>query len=375
MLRVILASIILSLCIGSIYSWSIFIVPIQELTNLSLPEIQLVFCLAIFMLGFTTSFGSKKILSLIPYKASFIGSILFAAGMILTGIALSYGSPLIYLTYSILLGVGTGIIYLIPVPLLLQEFPNNKALGSSISILSFGFGSAIFVPLANLFPSIVDAFICLGICYGLLMLISTYLLHDKKYQYIDKQLDNSITVAQARKTKEFYYIFIMIFINIFVGISLISIAAPLATELLISTTIIVSLIGLFNGFGRPFWAFLADRVGYIRIYQILFIIQLFAVILGIINPMYITAALLIIASCYGAGFSCLPALCANIFGGGYAGEIFGTILFSWALAGFLGPMLITHIYLFIGSYFGAFTILASLYIIALLCSIKIRKLV
>ena len=372
----VLSCIILSLCIGSIYSWSIFILPIQKLTQFSLSEIQLVFCLTIFTLGITTSFGGKFINSHEPYIMALLGSFIFSFGMIATGLSLIYAPQGIYLWYGLSVGVGVGIIYLIPIPLLLQEFCNNPASGSSISILAFGFGSALFVSIANLFSSITQAFIWIGLFYGIIMIISSFLLKNRHYND-DKIIvdDISLYKHEALRTKEFYYIFIMMFINIFVGISLISIAAPLGNELLINSALLVAIIGIFNGLGRPVFAALADKIGYINIYKCLFIIQILCIMLCVfnINSILTTATLCIIASCYGAGFACLPALTAYIFGKMNVQQIFGSLLFAWGLAGLIAPLLISLLCTYLGSYFMAFILIASLYFIGLYCSIKIKR--
>ena len=373
----VLSCIILSLCIGSIYSWSIFILPIQELTNFSFTSIQLVFCITIFTLGLTTSFGGKFINSIEPYIMSLLGSIIFLIGMVCTGFALIHIPQFIYITYGLCIGIAVGIIYLIPIPLLLQEFPNNPALGSSISILAFGFGSAIFVPLANLFTSINDAFMYIGLLYGILMIISSLLLKNKKYQSANRENNNSLTVNQALKTKEFYYILGMIFTNILIGIALISIAYPLGLELSLNAAVLVSIIGLCNGLGRPIWASIADKIGHIKIYKILFTTQIISILLLIFNINYILTllSLFLIASCYGAGFSCCPALCAKVFGTNHAGEIFGKVLLAWGLAGLIGPFLITLIYGYFYSYLYSIVLISSLYFIGLYCSVKIKILI
>lgn len=376
-LILVLSSIILSLCIGSIYSWSIFILPIQNLTGFSLLTIQIAFCLTIFILGTTTSFASKYIMRIKPYKAALLGSILFSIGMICTGLVLLHPNLiLLYITYGLCLGIGVGIIYLIPIPLLLQEFPKHPALGSSISILAFGFGSAIFVPLANLFPSIINAFIYIGIFYGILMIIASLCLKNKKFIIATNDNNHFITPQQAIQTKEFYYIFLMIFINISVGLALISIASPLGNELSLDAALLVSIIGLCNGFGRPIWANIADSFGYIKVYKILFITQILCIALLVLNLHTLTTlfAIFCIASCYGAGFSCCPALVSFIFGKKYAGEIFGRVLFAWGLAS-ISPFIIMYLYSILGSYYTAIILLSGLYFIGLYCSIKLKKLI
>lgn len=372
-----LACIILSLCIGSVYSWSIFILPIQEVTNFSLPAIQLVFCLTIFTLGITTSLAGKFISSHKPYIMALLGTILFTIGMIFTGLMITFFPPGIYITYGILLGIGTGIIYLIPIPLLLQAFPNNPALGTSISILAFGFGSAVFIPIAKIFPIFTDAFIIIGIVYGLLMTVASLMLEGKEYIVTKMEVIDTITPEKAIKTKEFYYIFTIIFINILIGISLISIAAPFGKELLLDAALLVSIIGLSNGLGRPIWAAFADKIGHINIYKILFIVQILCILIMVLskNSILIMLTLCIIISCYGAGFSCCPALISAVFGKTFASEIFGKVLFAWGIAGLIGPFLISILYTYLETYLISIILLSSLYFIGLYCSTKIKKLI
>ena len=369
--KIVIASIILSLCIGSIYSWSIFLIPISELINLSLIETQYCFALTIFTLGCTASIGAKYIKQYGPMKSALIGTLCFSLGMILTAISLSLHSLLIYVTYGLILGIGVGIIYLIPIPLLLQVFPNNKALGSSISILAFGFGSAVFVPLSRLFP-LVDSFLIYGLIYGILMLFASLLLpKDSPKTYKTISQTDSLTCKEAQKTSSFRYIFLIFFINIFVGISIISIAAPLCEELLLTDVLgIVAIIGICNGIGRPFWAYIADNLNYVMIYRILFIMQIISLML-IFNNINSAIALFVIASTYGGGFSCLPALTEYIFGPDNVQEILGKLLFAWALAGSLGPLCVTSLYTLTGTYLLMIPIFIVLLLIAFYVSQKI----
>ena len=53
------------------------------------------------------------------------------------------------------------------------------------------------------------------------------------------------------------------------------------------------------------------------------------------------ALFLVIISCYGGGFSCLPAYLADLFGTKSLSNIHGKVLTAWAMAGLAGPYLIS----------------------------------
>jgi OFA family oxalate/formate antiporter-like MFS transporter len=59
---------------------------------------------------------------------------------------------------------------------------------------------------------------------------------------------------------------------------------------------------------------------------------------------------LIIISCYGGGFSCMPAYLNDLFGKKYLSTIHGKILLAWGMAGIIGPLWMAHCKEATGSY-------------------------
>ena len=55
------------------------------------------------------------------------------------------------------------------------------------------------------------------------------------------------------------------------------------------------------------------------------------------------AAMCIILSMYGGGFSTVPAYLADIFGTQFVGAIHGRILTAWSAAGIFGPLVVNYI--------------------------------
>lgn len=78
-------------------------------------------------------------------------------------------------------------------------------------------------------------------------------------------------------------------------------------------------------------------------------------------------------SCYGGGFSAIPAYIGDIFGTKQLGAIHGYILTAWAAAGLAGPFIVAKIYEATQSYAWSLYIFAGLFVIALVISIFIRQ--
>ena len=50
---------------------------------------------------------------------------------------------------------------------------------------------------------------------------------------------------------------------------------------------------------------------------------------------------LAVISCYGGGFSCMPAFLSDLFGVKQLASIHGSILTAWGMAGVAGPLLLS----------------------------------
>ena len=53
------------------------------------------------------------------------------------------------------------------------------------------------------------------------------------------------------------------------------------------------------------------------------------------------ALVLLIISCYGGGFSCMPAYLSDLFGTRELSAIHGRVLTAWGVAGVVGPTLVS----------------------------------
>ncbi len=382
--------------IGSVYAWSNFTTPLSEKFKWTASEVQLTFSLAILFLGLSAAFLGHFVEKHGPRKAGILAAVFFGVGVSGSGLAVQLGSlPLLYVFYGALGGIGLGVGYIAPVSTLVKWFPDRRGLATGLAIMGFGFAAAISSPIMDsLIKSvgIANTFYILGISYFIVMLVSSLYLEKPKEGwapegYQEKVDSGKATVAQdlsqltaneAIKTKRFYYLWLMLFINVTCGIAILSAAKPLAQESIGMTTAeaaaLVGVLGLFNGFGRIGWASVSDYIGRTNTYTTFFVLQivLFFLLPNVTTTIVFEIMLAIVYTCYGGGFASIPAYIGDLFGTKQLGAIHGYILTAWAAAGLAGPLFAAWVKDTTGSYAESLTFFAALFIVALIVSFLAR---
>ncbi|KOO42947.1 L-lactate MFS transporter [Priestia koreensis] len=348
---VVVAAMSIHLSIGSIYAWSVFTKPIMQELKWGLTEVSLAFSLAILFLGLSASFSGHLIARIGSKRALLLSTMLFTNGMIGTGLAINLESlPLVYLFFGFLGGIGLGIGYITPISLVIQLFPTKRGLPSGVAIMGFGLAAVIASPVMQtliLRIGIANTFFFMGIVYFIIMFTASMYISSPKKLEIEsgKDVQREEFPRQLIQTKRFYYLWILLFLNILCGIAILSIFSPLTQEKFhISAGEAASLIGvisLFNGFGRLLWSSLSDYIGRPNTYVCLFITQFIVfvfLLIGVGSPFfYILVSIVMV--CYGGGFASLPAYISDIFGIKQTGIVHGYMLTAWAAAGLIGPIL------------------------------------
>ena len=356
-----LAAIGLHISIGSVYAWSVLTRPIMADMGFTLSQTTWTFSLAILMLGLSAGFLGSFAEKIGPKKSGLLAMLFWVTGLLGTAYALSiHNLTLLYLFYGIIGGIGLGIGYITPVSTLVKYFPNRPGFATGLAIMGFGFASLIAGPLMQYFVAqvgLVDTFIILGVIYLVIMGASSLYLKapqpkhptrptkDKSTMYVH---NHGMLANDAMKTWQFSALWWVFFINITCGIGLLSLASPMAQEAIGMTPAaaasLVGIIGIFNGGGRIAWSTISDYLGRAQTYILFFIIEIVAFYLLAQTNSALTFQILIllIITCYGGGFACMPAYLADLYGIRQLSTIHGRILTAWGLAGIAGPMLVSY---------------------------------
>ena len=356
-----LAAIGLHISIGSVYAWSVLTRPIMADMGFTLSQATWTFSLAILMLGLSAGFLGSFAEKIGPKKSGLLAMLFWVTGLFGTAYALNiHNLTLLYLFYGIIGGIGIGIGYITPVSTLVKYFPNRPGFATGLAIMGFGFASLIAGPLMQYLVAqvgLVDTFIILGVIYLVVMGASSLYLKapqqkhptrptkDKSTMYVH---NHGMLANDAMKTWQFGALWWIFFINITCGIGLLSLASPMAQETIGMTPAaaasLVGIIGIFNGGGRIVWSTISDYFGRAQTYILFFIIQIisFYVLSETNNALTFQVLILLIITCYGGGFACMPAYLADLYGIRQLSTIHGRILTAWGLAGIVGPMLVSY---------------------------------
>lgn len=386
-----LSAIGLHISIGSVYAWSVLTRPIMADMGFTLSQTTWTFSLAILMLGLSAGFLGSFAEKIGPKKSGLLAMLFWVTGLLGTAYALSiHNLTLLYLFYGIIGGIGLGIGYITPVSTLVKYFPNRPGFATGLAIMGFGFASLIAGPLMQYLVAqvgLVDTFIILGIIYLVIMGASSLYLKAPQPKHPTRTTKDKYTMYvhthgmlanDAMKTWQFRALWWVFFINITCGIGLLSLASPMAQEAIGMTPAaaasLVGIIGIFNGGGRIAWSTISDYLGRAQTYILFFMIEIIAFYLLAQTNSALTFQILIllIITCYGGGFSCMPAYLADLYGIRQLSTIHGRILTAWGLAGIAGPMLVSYIHEAGYGYTTALECFAALFVLNTIIAIVLK---
>ncbi|WP_422123293.1 OFA family MFS transporter [Planococcus sp. X10-3] len=391
-----LAAIAIQLSIGAAYAYSVYTTPISNEMGWAAKEITYAFTIMMALGGISAAFFGGFVEKKGPRKSAILAAILFGLGQAGAGFAIQIESlGLFLLTYGLLSGLGLGVGYIAPISTLVKWFPDRRGLATGMAVMGFGAGALITAPVAaNLIGSfgVSTTFYILGISYFILIVLgASYIAPppadwmpqgmqaaiDSGKKVMKKDLEQ-LTAKEAVKTRRFWMVWSMMLINVSAGIMIISVASPMSQEMIglsaAGAATLVGVMGIFNGGGRLGWAAISDFIGRPTVFTIFFALQIvaFTMLPNITNVLIFQALILVIVSCYGGGFSNLPAFIGDLFGTKQLGAIHGYLLTTWSLGGIIGPAIVSQIRERTDSYTPVFYVFLVLVSIAFLISLLIR---
>ena len=146
---VLIAAVLMQLCLGATYAWSVFVGPLQASSGLPLGTIQIPFTLFYIVFPATVIFSGRFITRFGPHRCAAAGGILFGAGWLAAGFSGGF-FPLTILGIGVLGGMGVGLAYVAPIATCIQWFPRNQGLVTGIAVAGFGGGAALVTQAATL---------------------------------------------------------------------------------------------------------------------------------------------------------------------------------------------------------------------------------
>ncbi|MFZ1850726.1 MAG: OFA family MFS transporter [Nitrosomonas sp.] len=379
---------LINVCLGSIYAFSIFRKPLEDLWGITSSQSGYPFMVFLAVFAVTMPVAGNLIALWGARMTTALGGLLAGAGWI----AASFCSDIITLTllYGFIGGAGVGLAYGCPIAVVVKWFPRrNSGLAIGLTVMGFGVSALLIAPLMKamiLQPDIgiMPTFRYMGIAFMIVITLLAQLLrfppNDWSSLESDAPVDESIQPTtnlnrQAMlKNSSFYALWATYTIGCLAGLMAIGIASPVGIELaqLEPTTAAfsVSLFAVFNGLGRPLFGALTDKFGPKHTAMISFAMILSASLLlfyfGQGNVILYLAAFCVLWMCLGGWLALAPTATGIFFGKQYYAQNYGVMFTAYGAGAILGTLLSGSIKDFTGSYLQAFPIVAGLAVLGML---------
>jgi OFA family oxalate/formate antiporter-like MFS transporter len=385
------AGFLMQMALGAVYAWSVFRNPLIERFHWTIGQVTLTFTICIFVLGVAAFFGGLWLNHSGPRVVALTGGFLYGLGVFLASFSAN-NLIWLYFSYGVIGGIGLGFGYIVPVAVLVKWFPDRRGLITGVAVGGFGAGALVTAPVATrLIQSVgvLQTFAYLGIAYLVVTMATGYFMQSPPVGWQPKAwTPSALQTAQrattdyklggALQTWQWWALWLVLFLNVTAGISLISQEAPIFRELAkvsaIDAGVMVGIVSIGNAVGRIFWAAASDVITRRWTFAVMFLAQvgLFLALPGISSASLLTLVSFVILMCYGGGFGTMPAFAADYFGSRNVGPIYGLMLTAWGCASAFGPLLIAHLRQSSGSFATGLRTIAGIMALSILLPLLVR---
>ena len=384
------AGFLMQMALGAVYAWSVFRIPLTKQFHWTISQVTLTFTICVFVLGISAFFGGLWLNKKGPRVVALTGGFLYGLGVFLASFSADKRWWL-YQSYGLIGGVGLGFGYIVPVAVLVKWFPDRRGLITGIAVGGFGAGALVTAPLAtHLIQSVgvLQTFAYLGVAYLLFTMATGYFMvnpppgwrpagWEPSAVQARQRAVQDYTLSGALRTWQWWALWVLLFLNVSAGISLISQESPIFQEVAKVSAIVaagmVGIVSIGNAVGRIFWAWTSDAITRRWTFVIMFLVQvgLFWALPTLSSATILTVFSFVILMCYGGGFGTMPAFAADYFGSKNVGPIYGLMLTAWGCASAFGPLLIAHLRQSSGSYASGLHIIAGIMAVSMLLPILV----
>ena len=348
-----IAGIVAMMAIANLqYAWTLFTKPIQAHLHASLAAVQWTFALFIALETWLVPFEGYLVDRIGPRFMLGIGSVLVALGWVGSGRAESLNS--LYFWYA-LGGIGAGIVYGGTIGNALKWFPDHRGLCVGLTAGAYGIGTATTIaPIAAMMKTsgYQHTFIFWGVIQGVVVLACALFLArppegwtppnwKEKAARIKARVNTSavdMTPWEMLRQPSFYVIYVMMSMLAFGGLVITAQLNPMAVSYHVDNVVVafgmtavvlaITVDRIMNGFTRPFWGWVSDRIGRENAIFIAFMLEAAAVyaLLQLISyPVWFVVLSGLCFFAWGNIFSLFPALTGDLYGSKWATTNYGVV--------------------------------------------------
>jgi MFS transporter, OFA family, oxalate/formate antiporter len=364
------------------YVWTLFTQPLMTRVGATLAQIQITFSILIVIQTFLAPcqgllvdrFGPRALLS--------AGGALTGLSWVLAARATSLAG--LYLTYGLLGGIGTGIVYVGVIGHMVQWFPNRRGLATGVVAAGYGMGALLTTfPIAALLKDAgsQQALVQYGLIFVVVGVIAAQGLKrptSNVQRPTSKATAGSISRArdfapsEMLRTPIFWLMFVMMTMMSTAGLMVTSQMAAFTRDFGMANAVVfglpllplaLSIDRITNGLTRPFFGWLSDQIGRENTMVIAFALEGTAMTLWLFTraqPALFVIMSGVVLFGWGEIFSLFPSTLTDTYGTRHATTNYGFLYMAQGVGSVLGGPVAALVHDAYGSWMPVFGIIIAM---------------
>ena len=358
------------------YVWALFTQPLTSALGATLAQLQVTFSILIVVQTFLSPpqgflvdrFGPRLLLS--------AGALLTGTSWVLAAHATSLTT--LYLTYGLLGGIGTGIIYIGVVGHVVQWFPGRRGLATGVVAAGYGIGALLTTfPVAQVIRSSGHggALTVFGLMFALIGFLAAqgFRRPDVAWQAFqaapnrgERESLRSFSPGEMLRTPIFWVMFFMMTMMSTSGLMVISQMGAFTKDFGMAGALVfglpllplaLSIDRVTNGLTRPFFGWVSDRIGREPTMTLAFALEGTAMTIWLVtrqNPIVFVLMSGIVFFGWGEIFSLFPSTLTDTYGPRHATTNYGFLYMAQGVGSVLGGPLAAVLHDYTGSWIPVF---------------------
>ncbi|MGM0418039.1 MAG: L-lactate MFS transporter [Thermodesulfobacteriota bacterium] len=403
---VVVGAVLVQMCLGAIYAWSVFTPELQE-AGWSTAQTMMAFSAGLVSYAVVMVWAGFQLEKLGPRFLAITGGLVLGAGYIIAGLFGGTNFWMIFIFIGIMGGSGIGIGYVVPIAVGMKWFPDKKGLITGLAVAGFGFGATGWVKFAGSVGNLIEnygisaTFVIFGISFAVLVSIGGFFMVNPPEGWLPegftpeesnngqngKAAGPDLSGTDLLSTPQYYMLFATFIFSAGAGLMTIGLIKPFGISALGASSGIsaakasaiagtaLAILSIANGLGRIAWGTISDKTG--GRLAIIIMVSFQAVMLFLLNFMAGTEILFYVAAAaigfnFGGNFALFPTITAETFGTLNVGKNYPMIFLAYGVGGVLFPI--------VGGKLGdldkyalAFTISAALCIVGACLTFMVKK--
>ena len=373
------------------YVWTLFVKPFQAATGSGLPTVQITFSVLIVL---QTLFSPAQ-----GWLIDRFGpKVLVAGGAALTGLGWVLSARvdtvwMLFLTYGLFCGIGTGIVYVGVVCLMARWFPDRRGFAIGIVAAGYGMGAMLTTfPISSMLSSLgaPATLIVFGVILGGVGVLAALGLREPRAgetpaPAASRAHGKDVTPANMLKTPIFWLMFVMMTMMSTGGLMVTSNFANFARDFGVADILVLGLAALpfaltvdrlLNGLTRPFFGWVSDRIGRENTMGLAFGLEAAAILLLLVfrqdAPAFVALSGLVFFG-WGEIFSLFPSTLTDTFGSRNATTNYGFLYIAQGVGSILGGPVAAAMKVATGSWTPVFGVAVAMDVVTALLALFVLK--